>query len=59
MVTATREDEKALQPTMKRIDRLMKAVQLEVKDSDFRFELVADLVAIRRKVTERCEGARE
>ncbi len=37
----------------KRVDRLMKAIQNEVNDGDFRFEVVTDLIAIRRKFAER------
>lgn len=52
-----REDEMETLERMKdRIDRLMKAIQLEIRDGDLRVELIADLMTIRRKFDEKEEN---
>lgn len=43
----TSDDAQVILNMQKRVDRLMKAVQIEVKDSGLRFELVSRLVAVR------------
>lgn len=47
------EERDTLEKMVKRVDRFMKAVQLEIRDGDFRVELVTDLMALRRKFDER------
>jgi len=46
-VTATVEEKDVMEVMRKRVDRLMKAVQLEMKDSNLRFELITKLVTVR------------
>ena len=54
VVTTKEKDEKqVIKEMVKRVDRLMKVMHNDIHDGDFRFELVTDLVAVRRKLAER------
>ena len=51
VVVAT--DEKDTMEIMrKRVDRLMKAIQVEMKDENLRFELITKLVGVRELLNE-------
>lgn len=47
------EEGQMLQKMKERVDRLMFAVQREIRDGDFRVDIIADLVTLRRKFDER------
>lgn len=56
VVAADKEEQTVLEEMKKRIDRLVFAIQRDVKDGDFRFELTTDLALVRRKLDKRSEN---
>ena len=55
MAVVTKEVD-VLEVMRKRVDRLMKAIQIEMKDSNLRFELITKLVSVRELLNGREES---
>ncbi len=53
MGVQTQEANKVLDDMKKRVDRLMKSIQLEIEDGDFRIELITRLIAVRELLSDR------